>query len=508
MEALAEASGIDYKLGLHEAVAVSMADGYARATGRPAFVNLHIAAGLANGLSNVLNARRARTPLVVSAGQQDRRHLIQDPMLGGDLLELSRGAFKAAFEIARVEDMPTLIRRAFLLAAAPPAGPVFVSVPVDLLEEQLPGELPPRSPVAPLGPATNLDDLAAALNAAKRPAIVAGDEVGRERAVDELVAVAEALVATVFHEPMYDAVNFPADHPQSAGMLTPVNASIRQALEAHDVVFLVGSHAFSPHYYSPGPAIPPSTRVVQLDSDREEIGRNYPVACGAHGGIRSTLQALAPLLRQGGDRPTPDPVAQAPAAAASPAAGDPTASAAAMVAGLPRDAILVEEAITTGLAVRRAFAASRPGSYHHSVGGALGWGIGAALGVKLAEPQAPVLAAVGDGTAMYAIQGLWTAAHEQLPITVVVFNNAEYRACKQGVEKVVAGAPTDGYPGMDLTPPAIDFLGLARALGVEARRVEGTEAISAETAAALASGTPTLLEVPITGMPAEKRRNA
>ena len=228
-----------------------MADGYARATRRPAFLNLHIAAGLANGLSMVLNARRARTPLVVTAGQQDRRHLIEDPMLGGDLVAIAQGAFKEAVEVTRVEDLPVLMRRAFLHAAAPPAGPVLVSIPVDVLEEEVSGELPARSRVRPLGVADGVEDLADALLAARAPAIVAGDGVGREGAVEELVRVAEALGATVFHEPMYDAMDFPATHVLSRGMLPPVYAEIRERLEGHDVVFLVGSHAFSAHYYTP-----------------------------------------------------------------------------------------------------------------------------------------------------------------------------------------------------------------------------------------------------------------
>ena len=251
MDALAEAPDMPYMLALHESAAVAMADGYARATGRTSFVSLHIAAGLANGLSMVLNARRARTPIVVTAGQQDRRHLVEDPMLSGDLVAIAQGAFKDAVEVTSVEDLPVLMRRAFLRAAAPPEGPVFVSIPVDVLEEELSDPLPPRSEVRPLGVAEGTEQVADALLAAGAPAIVAGDGVARDGAMEELVRVAEALGATVFHEPMYDAADFPATHPLSAGMLPPVNAEIRRLLEGHDVIFLVGSHAFSAHYYTP-----------------------------------------------------------------------------------------------------------------------------------------------------------------------------------------------------------------------------------------------------------------
>jgi benzoylformate decarboxylase len=509
MDALAEAPDLQYRLGLHESAAVAMADGFARASGQTAFLNLHIAAGLANGLSMILNARRARTPLVVTAGQQDRRHLLEDPMLSGDLVAIAQGAFKDAVEVTQVDDLPVLMRRAFLQARAAPAGPVFVSIPVDVLEEELADPLPPRSELRPLGPAQGLEEAAALLLDARAPAIVAGDGVGRDSAFDELVAVAEALGATVHHEPMYDAADFPATHPLSAGMLPPVNSEIRSRLDPHDVVFLVGSHAFSAHYYTPARAISGSATVVQLDDDEAELGRNYPVALGLQGGIRASLEALLPLLggqspetaeRLAAARERPSPGTPGREAEEVPGgAGDAATAAAALVAALPEDTVLIEEGITTGLHVRREFAADRPGSFHHSVGGALGWGIGAAIGVKLARPEAPVVAAVGDGCAMFGIQALWSAARYEVPAVFVVLNNREYRACKQGMDRVLAGPPADRFVGMDLAPPEIDFIGLATSLGVPARRAAGPEEIAEEMQAALGSDAPALIEIPIAG---------
>jgi benzoylformate decarboxylase len=507
MDALARASDMRYLLGLHESAAVSMADGYARATGRPSFVNLHIAAGLANGLSMALNARRARTPIVVTAGQQDRRHLIEDPMLSGDLVAIAQGAFKDAVEVTNVEDLPVLMRRAFRLAQTPPSGPVFVSIPVDVLEEELSDPLPPRSQVRPLGVADGAEEVADALLAAGAPAIVAGDGVARDGALEELVRVAEALGATVFHEPMYDAADFPATHPLSAGMLPPVNAEIRRRLDGHDVIFLVGSHAFSAHYYTPARAIPEGATLLQLDADAAELGRNYPVALGLHGGVRATLHELAARL-DGRCPVAPERLAAAKqrqerdrggAKTDGSGRGDAAVVAAALTAALPDDTILIEEGITTGLHVRREFAADRPGSFHHSVGGALGWGIGAGIGIKLARPDAPVVAAVGDGCAMFGVQGLWSAARYEVPVVMVILNNREYRACKQGMGNVLQGEPADSFVGMDLAPPAIDFVGLAQALGVPGRRAETADAIGDEIDAALQSGAPALVEIPVAG---------
>lgn len=508
MDELARVPEFQYFLGLHEGTAVSMADGYARATGRPSFLNLHIAAGLAHGLANMLNARRARTPMVVTVGQQDRRHLIHDPMLGGNLLALAQGAFKDAVEVNQVADLPTLMRRAFLLAQTPPTGPVMVSIPVDVLEEEWDDPLPARTEVRELGVAEGVEELAEALLAAGAPAIVAGDGVGRAGAVEDLVALAESLGATVFHEPMYDCVDFPATHPLSAGMLPPVDQLIREKLAEHDVAFLIGSHAFSAHYYTEATPIPDRTRILQLDADRTELGRNYPAEIALQGGIGPTIRALTRLTvghcpeaeariaaakSEHGDRSRPS----APPASTGERM-DATGAAEALVAGLPEDTIMIEEAITTGLEVRRVFAADRPGSYHHSVGGALGWALGAGIGVKMAKPERPVVSVVGDGTAMYTIQGLWSAAHYDVPLVLVVMNNREYAACKRGITRVVEGGG-DRYVGMDLTDPEIDFIALARSLGAAARSADSTEELSAAVSEALASGAPTLIDAAVAG---------
>jgi benzoylformate decarboxylase len=309
---------------------------------------------------------------------------------------------------------------------------------------------------------------------------------------------------------MYDCVDFPATHPLSAGMLPPVDALIHDKLEKHDVVLLVASHAFSAHYYTDSPAIPERTQVLQLDSDRAELGRNFPARIALHGGIVPTVRALTELTR--GKRPDAEARLAAARAegsgngrpdSASPPSGermDPSAAAQALVAGLPDDAIMIEEAITTGLEVRRLFAADRPGSYHHSVGGALGWGIGGGIGVKMARPENPVVTVVGDGTAMYTIQGLWSAARYDVPLVVVVLNNREYAACKRGIDHVVSGGG-ETYVGMDLTDPEIDFIGLARSLGVEARSASATDELEGAVSDALASGAPTLIDAAITGTP-------
>jgi benzoylformate decarboxylase len=512
VEALAGHDDFEYVLGLHEGSVVAMADGYARATGRPAFVSLHAAAGLANGVIGLLNASRSRTPLVVTAGQQDRRHLAQDPMLSGDLVGIARPAVKHAFDVQHAYDLPRLLRRAFALAVQPPAGPVFLSVPTDLLEEDGPIEPPPpASRLAGPGPAAGLAEAAGMLRAARNPAIIAGDGVGRDGAVAEMVAVAEALGAVTYHQPMHDGVDFPTTHPLYAGMPAAGNAAIRGCLEGHDVVLIVGTRAFMAHYYEPGSPIPADTAVVQLDCDPGEPGRNFPVALGLVGGIRVSLADLAARLAgtvpeaatrsEAVGRGTAAARAQVrrqALAAYGDAPMDPLAAVHAIAAGLPDDAVVVEEAITSGMLLRTVLPLERPRSFVHTVGGGLGSGIGAAIGSKMGDPSRPVVAVLGDGCAMFGLQGLWSAVRYGVPVTFVVMNNGEYRILKQTIDRRGRVSDPDRCAGLDLAPPGLDFTRAAEFFGITAVRATSTDHVAEAVAKAAVAGEPVLIDVPIT----------
>ncbi|MFD7816747.1 thiamine pyrophosphate-binding protein [Streptomyces sp. NPDC059785] len=503
----------EYVLGVHEGAVVAMADGYARATGRPAFVSLHIAAGLANGLIGLLNARRSRTPLVVMAGQQDRRHLQQDPMLTGDLPGLARPAVKAAVDLQHAHDLPLAVRRAFALARRPPAGPVFLSVPMDLLAEDPRADegggagIPARTPPPPAGPAAGLERAAVLLGAAARPVVVAGDGVGREDAVAALVRTAEACGAPVHHQPMADCLDFPTTHPLYAGMLPPRHDAVRETLAAYDTVLVAGAHAFTPHHYSPGPALPDTLTVVQLDSDPDEIGRNFPADAGLVGGLAPSLDRLARLLpervparvaeertrrageRHAAERARADAAARA-AYSAAPLA--PWAAAHAVARGLPPGAAVVEEAITVGLLLRRLVRLELPGSYTHTVGGGLGWGIGAAVGRALAEPGRPVVAVLGDGCALFGLQGLWSAARTRVPVLFVVMNNGAYRTL-QDTYQAIGGHGS--CPGTELG--SLDFTRAAGFFGVDAVRAKSAHHVRELVAGAAELTRPLLVDVPL-----------
>ena len=505
------AGSLPYVLGLHEGSLVATADGYARVTRRPAFVSLHVAAGLANGLIGMLNAKRSRTPLVVTAGQQDRRHLLQEPMLGGDLVGLAAAAAKSAVEVTRTEDVLPLLRRAFRLAATPPAGPVFVALPMDLFDDPQSVPLPPPLPRDDALASARVGQAARLLRGAVDPAVVAGDGVGRGGAVEALVAVVEALGATAYHQPMHDGIDVPLTHPLHAGMLPPTNAGSREALAGHDVVLLAGAR-FWPHHYSPGPPLRAGTTVVQVDDEADQLGRPVPAEVVLGGDIGVNLAALADALGPA------DPPARRRAARLQEAnlarrtglaeAGEasarrwppgPEGLAHLIAAAVPEDALVVEEAITLGLPLRRLLRIDRPGHFLHTIGGGLGWGIGAAVGASLGRPGRPVLAVVGDGCAAFGVHGLWTAAAQRTPVLVLVADNGEYRTLKQTADGRGGALARQGFPGLDLYPPRLDWLALARGFGVEARLAGSAAEVGEVLRDAGKLEAPLLLQVPVAG---------
>jgi benzoylformate decarboxylase len=515
IDALADADDLHYVLGLQEATVVGMADGYAQATGRPAFVNLHTSAGLGNGIGNLTNARANRTPLVVTAGQQDYRHIADDPLLSGPLVELAAGAVKWGHELRTATELGTIMRRAFHDAANPPSGPVFASIPMDLLDQETGAGTPPPSAIERASVGAGLEDLADLLAGTPtgRLAIVVGDAVAASGAVAAAVAVAEALGAPVYGSPLHGRGVFPPLHPLWQGMLNPAATAIASALTAYDRVLLVAEQAFMVYPYTPGPAVPPSVELLHLSPDAGQVGRAWPVRLGIVGDPRASLEALLPLIRTRADAgATADALAVARSARAAAvqaledtartrygaAPMDPMAAAHALVRSLPPDSLVVDEAITTGVYVRGFHHWTEPGRYFFCTGGGLGWGMPAACGVSLGHGGAPVLCVVGDGSAMYSPQALWTAAAERLPVVFAVVNNRQYKILK-GYLRGMGGtaARTGRFVGMDLEDPPVDFASLARSMGVDATVVESTGDVGDAVRAAMATGRPHVLELPI-----------
>ena len=514
-------SGLTYVVALQEAAAAAAADGYAQASGQLGVLNLHVAPGVANGLSILHNAARARSPLVMTAGQQDSRLLLDEPILSADLVQMTEQFTKWSFEVRRADEAAPALRRALTLALTPPTGPVFLSLPMDLMAAGM--EAPPPRPGAWRAPARThaesalIERAADLLAAARLPVVIAGDGVGRsEGAVQRLVALAEVLGAPVYGEPIYRRTNFPGRHSLWRGGLYPAPGAVAKALQDADVVLIAGADVFTWFLHAPGDPFRPGLPVIQLADDPRQLGRSYPVQVGVSAEVGEALGGLLQAVtrrltdeqrraaadrRTTFDRQREEFVARTTAVAEAEAERSPISPAYLMYTLgrlLPEDAVVVDESASSLPHVLRYLPFQQPGSFFGSKTGTLGWAAGAALGIQLASPQRKVVATIGDGSMLYAPQALWTAAHHRLPITYVVPNNASYAILKAGMASLgLASAKRGVYPGMDLVEPEIDYLTLARSLGVRAERVAKPGDLADVLAQCLAHPGPTLVDVAI-----------
>jgi len=522
-DAMVSENRLEYILGLQEVPVMGIAEGYAQATRQPGVVNLHISPGLGNGLGMLYNAHRAGTPLIVTAGQQDRRLRFSEPILWGEMVEVARPWTKWSAEVQRVEDIPAAMRRAIQTAMMPPTGPVFLSIPVDVQQQESPPlDLTPPTPLdsefRPPPPA--LLRAVDVLSTAPNPAILAGSRVVESDAISELVAVAETLGAPVISEAgtTHGRLGFPCTHPLSAPGLPLWAPEINERLSEFDVVLAVGLDVLRLYvHYEPERAIPEHVRLVHLDHDAWELRKNYPTEVAVYGGLKPTLAELAEQLAEQLTPAQHESISQRrtlresthaeartalEAQAAAQLDHRPLTSLALMSSiarALPHNVAVVEEAVTTtNTYLERLGAIADPSGYFGHRGWGLGWGLNCAIGVQLAWPDRPVLGIIGEGAAMYGIQGLWTAARYNIPVTFVIPNNAQYQILKVGARGIGLPAAALGqYVGMDLVEPEVDLVQLAGSLGVEACRVSEPDELTEVLTEALADPRPRLIDVPI-----------
>jgi benzoylformate decarboxylase len=515
-DALARDRRFQYVLGLQEVPVVAMADGYAMASGSVGVCNLHTACGLGNALGMIYNAFRAGTPLVVTAGQQDRRLQFGEPVLEGDLVGVARSWTKWAAEVNRPQDMAPATRRAIQVARTPPTGPVFLSLPLDVQTGDC-GAVDLSSPhisdqrVRP--PIEALHKAAAILNGARNPVILAGSRVTESNGCEALAVVAEKLGAPVYSESVTSHGRLPirADHPLYRGPLPLWSPDIRAALANHDVALCVGLNVLRLYLHQePNRPLPDGLRLIHLDNVPREIGKNYPVEIGLIGDPMTGLEELSLLISRPAARQRIAEFvslrererAEVLERVERERSMRPMTSRTLMHAlarVLPGDAAVIEEAPTTHHNLLETLAVLKDPTGHFAHRGwALGWGLGCAIGVKLAWPQRPVLALLGDGAALYGIQGLWTAAKYRLPVVFVIANNSQYKILKSVARLLPLPEMVKGnYLAMDLTGPEVDFVALAKSLGVEAHRVADPDELSDRIRTGLPAESPVLLEVPI-----------
>ena len=522
IDALEDYPSIRYVLTLQEAVAVSMADAWAQASGRTGVANLHVGPGLGNAMGSLYNAWEGRTPLVVTAGQQDTRYRLREPVLWHDLAAMAAPVTKWSVQAESAAELPELLHRAFKIAQDPPTGPVFAALPFNVMNEHTShAPIPPsriwrRAAPDPDGVA----EAARLLLAAERPAVFAGDRVAQSGAAEELIALAERIGADLYGDVLPAQVSFPSRHPCVRARGFADHAQVRTAVGDADLVLLVGGEFFEEVWYVEEAPFPAGAPVVQIDASARNLGRNHRLDCGIFADPKLALAALGEALEAKADgayrakaaarmakmRETKERESAAHRARVERAHGNrPMSAARAMhelASAAPEGVAVAREAITADNDLGRSFDFRAPGDAVGSRGGGIGQGLPTGIGLKLARPERPVLCVSGDGSALYTIQALWTAAHHRIPVVFVILNNRVYRILKYNMNRFRAAAKVEGrtsYPHLDLTDPDIDYVAVARGFGVAGRRVTEPGALGPAVGEAFASGAPCLLEVVVDG---------
>ena len=513
MAALPDRPAMTYVMALQEALVVAMADGFSRASGTLSACNVHVAPGLGNAMGSLFNANWMGSPIVVTAGQQEQGHGLTEPMLYAPLVPIAQPLVKWAVEVNRLQDLPRIVRRAAKVAMTPPTGPVFISLPGDVLNEQDALELGHATRVDTAGRPTDeaLERLADRLLAAGRPVLLAGHEIATSDALEEAAAVAEALGAPVYQQTVCDGAHFLSEHPAFMGGLSREQRDVRDTLAPYDLMFCMGSDVLRMSVFSETDPLPDGMALVQVGLRDWEMGKNYPAEIALRADVKETLAALAAVI---GRKRGADGAARAEAALAALGSANWTAKRETLraktlaradtapippelamlrlVDALPADAVIVEEGILSGRSIPALYPFRDSKALFGLGSGGIGFAMAGAVGVQLALRDRPTVAVVGDGSAMYSIQALWTAANANLPITYVIANNGGYRIIK---ERLKAFHGVEDYTGMEFRDPPIDFTGLARSMGVEAHRIEDADDIGPAIAESTRRHGPTLLDV-------------
>ncbi|MED5803732.1 benzoylformate decarboxylase [Gordonia sp. Z-3] len=496
-------SDFRFVLALQEASVMAIADGYSQGTAHPALVNVHTAAGLGNAMGNLISASMNRTPLIVTAGQQTREMLLLEPWLTNVEPEmLPRPWVKWAYQPVRAEDVPAAFMRAYATAVQPPAGPVFLSLPLDDWEKPAIGGAGMRTVATGVAAdPVRLQEFATAIDDSERPVLIFGAAVARDRAWDVAVELAERVGAPVWAAPASERAPFPEDHPLYVGGLPFATGPLAERLRGHDLAVIIGAPVFRYYPYVAGPYLPDGLRLLHITDDPAEAAR-APVGDSLVSSAGVAMQMLVGALRRDRREPealTPQEHRMAPHPPTDATAADAVMSARQLFATLrsacEADTVLVEESPSNLADLHAEWPITEPDSFYTFASGGLGWNLPASVGIALAESDSgrrrAVVAIIGDGSFQYSVQSIWTAAQHGLDILFVVPRNGEYAILKAFAEL----EDTPGVPGLDI--PGIDFVALATAYGCHGVRASTPAEVAAEVAAARDRSGPTLLEVAI-----------
>jgi len=517
MHALKDHPDLTYVMAMQESLVVAIADGFSRASGKLVACNVHVAPGLGNALGSLFNAKFTGTPMILTAGQQEQGHGLMEPVLYGPLVQMAEPLVKWAVEVTRLEDLPRIVHRAAKIATTPPTGPVFISLPGDILNTEAGIDL---------GRSTRVDTrvkpsdearqaLVQRILKAQRPVIVTGDEIVKSDALSEAAALAETLGAPAYQCSTPYGAHFLSESPCFMGALSRLQKQVREVLSPYDLMIVLGADPLRMSVYSEVDPMPDGLTMIQIGLVDWDLAKNYGAEIALKADVKETLRALVPALKAAGGAALETRAKRGVAELASKnwtakrkalieqiakakdkSPIDPDYLTLGLVEAMPENAILVDEGLTSG----RQILALRPHrdryGYHALASGGIGWGVPASVGVSLANPARPVVCFSGDGSAMYSIQALWTAAHHKLPLNVVIANNGGYRIIKQ---RLLAFHGDDHYVGMDFVDPPVDFSGLARSLGLEAIRIGDPKELKPKLSDAFKRPGAKLIEVMVDG---------
>jgi benzoylformate decarboxylase len=513
MHALKDHPDLTYVMAMQESLVVAIADGYSRASGRLVACNVHVAPGLGNAMGSLFNAKFTGTPMILTAGQQEQGHGLMEPVLFGPLVQMAEPLVKWAVEVTRLEDLPRIVRRAAKIATTPPTGPVFISLPGDILNAEAGIELGLSTRVdTRVKPSDEaLQALVQRILKAQNPVIITGDEIVKSDALQEAASFAATLGAPAYQCSTPYGSQFLSESPCFMGALSRIQKQVREVLSPYDLMIVFGADPLRMSVYSEIDPLPEGLSIVQVGLVDWDLAKNYGAEIALKADVKETLRALIPALKAAGGSALETRAKQGIAALASKnwtarrkslveeiskakdrSPIDPDWLALQVVEAMPANAILVDEGLTSS----RQVTALRPHrdryGYHALASGGIGWGLPASVGVSIANPDRPVVCFSGDGSAMYSIQALWTAAHHKLPLTVVIVNNGGYRIIKQ---RLLAFHGDDHYVGMDFVDPPVDFAGLAKSFGLESIRIIDPKELKSTLSSAFSRPGAKLIEV-------------
>ena len=466
-------------------------------------------------MGSLYNAKWFGSPVLLTAGQQEQGHGLTEPLLYSPLVPIATPLVKWATEVTRLEDVPRTMHRAAKVALTPPTGPVFISLPGDVLNAEAALDLgsPIRVETATRPSDSLLKRLAVRVLAAERPVIISGHEVATHDALVQAARLAELLGAPVYQQTMPYGAHFLSEHPNFMGALTRDQRQVRETLSPFDLLICLGTDVLRMSVWRPIEPLPDRMPIVQIGLRDWEMGKNYPTELAIRSDVKETLEALCPIVEELRDAHR--------ATAATNASEtlrehnwssqrnkfrretlgregvkriDPDALVVHLVDGLPEDAIVVDEGLVSSWSILKALAFRDVQRYYGLASGGIGFALAGAIGIHLAHPARPLLAVIGDGSAMYSIQALWTAANLKLPITYLIANNKSYRILK---ERLRGFHDNEHFIGMDLREPEIDFVGLAQSMGVRAHRIVEPDDIVPALREAFTANRPTLLDVSV-----------